>query len=281
MLAGTFVFRLRRATGVGSGNRVGVPAGRHAGGDWDKVPYVHPHWGHTVTPGAITAPQPKHGASSWLLCSTTASFPLLRISSARPSPRSSLMPRPSSRMEAANIKAEKIPHAIKNASVTESPLRRSSRQKKKAAYVDPAARPSNTKPVTVVITAVAKEHSGRHDAPQEVHCLCAGMLIPGRPLAAFAVFELPQIGQGLDFGDPCLSRFNRNKAPTRPPSTKMPTMKSSARFALSSPDSWEDWAEAVMARLSVATNAMALMIRVFIALVSLYASLMSVTVLLN
>ena len=35
----------------------------HAGGDWEGAAYVQPHWRHTVTPGAITAPQARQGSS--------------------------------------------------------------------------------------------------------------------------------------------------------------------------------------------------------------------------
>ena len=42
---------------------VGVLGRGHGGGDGDGASYVHPHWGQTVTPGAINAPQAKHWAS--------------------------------------------------------------------------------------------------------------------------------------------------------------------------------------------------------------------------
>ena len=43
---------------------VGVLERGHGGGGGEATSYVQPHWGHTVTPVAITAPHARHSVSS-------------------------------------------------------------------------------------------------------------------------------------------------------------------------------------------------------------------------
>jgi hypothetical protein len=43
---------------------VGVLERGHGGGGGEGTSYVQPHWGHTVTPVAITAPHARHSVSS-------------------------------------------------------------------------------------------------------------------------------------------------------------------------------------------------------------------------